>query len=97
VLTVGPKAFVFGAAARLPPDLEVLETSALQIVDPPTVSRISDLQRLLATPRAQFETACAWPIVPRRYKRSNSHRKMEVPPGFEPGMEVLQTVQDCLS
>ena len=28
---------------------EVLKTSALQIVDPPTVSRISDLQRPLAT------------------------------------------------
>jgi hypothetical protein len=31
-------------------EAEVRETSAAQMVDPPTVSRISDLQRLRATP-----------------------------------------------
>ena len=30
------------------------------------------------------------PIVRARHKRSNLLRKMEAPPGFEPGMEVLQ-------
>ena len=81
-----------GAAERLPClGIEVLETSALLRVPSGNSQRVSDLRRRVTVSGvATQKTVYARRIVPRANKRLNLRRKLEAPPGFEPGMEVLR-------
>ena len=69
---------------------EVQKTSALPRCRSGNSQRVSDLRSRVTVSGWQFETVCARRIVPRTNKRLNFRRKLEAPPGFEPGMEVLQ-------
>ena len=87
-----------GAAERLPClGIEVLETSALPHGASGNSQRVSALRRRVTASGWEFETVCARRIVPRTNKRLNLRGKLEAPPGFEPGMEVLQISRGSLS
>ena len=71
-------------AARATVDI-LRMTSARVVCSPPslTARAMVDILRMTSA-----RVAC-------HPKLAEGERRMEAPPGFEPGMEVLQTVQDC--
>jgi hypothetical protein len=75
----------------LPAEAEVLQTSYLSRAQSKNRRRISDLPRQRASTLPHFETIYVRALVRRRNKQCNFLKDLEAPPGFEPGMEVLQT------
>ncbi len=75
---------------------EVLETSSLRRSLADNSSRCSGLQTSFLGVRSNsraFRSSSEWPAMQAHDELPEFLMKMEAPPGFEPGMEVLQTVQ----